>query len=140
VTSSPDRDWLRTPEGREWLNSDEGMEWLRSDEGIAWVDSPDSQEWRDGLVQRGFENFFSGRMPPSPTWAIRPSDAPQIGARVRLTESSTMMGGTTIHRGELAIVYELSLMPAGCVIVRLRTIDGRKMITIRSDVYEPATS
>jgi hypothetical protein len=30
---SPDREWLKTPEGREWLMSDEGGAWLRTEEG-----------------------------------------------------------------------------------------------------------
>jgi hypothetical protein len=57
---------------------------------------------------------------------------------VRLTTSESATAGTRFGEGELAIVAELVFMPIGAVQVRLRTIDGRKMITFTRDSITPA--
>jgi hypothetical protein len=137
---SPDREWLKTPEGRAWLWSDEGVEWERSEEGWAWMHSPDGRAWMDELVQGGFERFFSGDMPPPPDWAITPVTAPQIGDRVRLVEADETIGGAAFSEGELMIVSELRLAPFGGVWVHLRTVDGRTMMTGTEGAFVPATS
>lgn len=136
--SEPDREWLKTPEGRAWLESAEGTNWIRSTAGLEWMESRDAREWLDELAQRGFDDFFSGKMPELPDWAITPEMAPQIGARVRLVAPEPTMGGTTFSEGELAIVDELRLAPAGMVMVSLRTLDGRKLLIMQPGAFEPA--
>ena len=137
---SPDREWLKTPEGRAWLESEEGIAWERSEEGWAWMHSPEGVEWLDELTQRGFDRYFSGEMDEPPEWGITPDTAPRIGDRVRIVKADTTLGGDSFEAGELAIVAELRLAPVGIVWVHLRTVDGRKMITGTAGTFVPATT
>jgi hypothetical protein len=139
LMNSPDHDWLKTSEGRAWLESAEGVEWERSDEGWAWMHSPDGREWLDELAQRGYERYFSGEALDPPEWAITPDTAPKIGSRVRLTEGSTTLGGTSFADGELMIVDELRYSPVGIVWVHLRAVNGRQMVTGKQDTFVLAT-
>lgn len=136
---SPDRDWLKTPEGREWLESDDGIAWERSDEGWEWMHSPDGRAWLDELAQRGYESAFAGNLPPPPEWAITPETAPLIGSRVRLSESGNTLDGTPLVKGELMIVEELRFSPVGVVWVSLRALDGRKLTTGMLGNFTPAS-
>lgn len=139
AVESPDREWLKTPEGREWLMSDEGGAWQRTEEGCAWMHSPDGRAWFDELAQQGWERSFRGEMPPPPEWAITPDVAPRIGDRVRLRETVTSLNGTSSSEGELMIVACLDLAPVSMEHVELRTIDGRLFRTMTRNSYLPAT-
>jgi hypothetical protein len=141
------RTWLRSDEGRTWLRSDEGRAWLRSDDsdewlttsaGREWLESPDGREWTEELENRGWARFVAGDIPPAPDWAFSPSTAPRIGARVRFAQDVTTSDGTDFREGELAIVVELRLAPLGHASAKLRTVDGRQMITSDAAILVPA--
>lgn len=55
-----------------------------------------------------------------------------------MKETGPTFGGTAFKEGELALVTEIRLAPAGTVLVTLRTPDGRSMIAMRPDDYVPA--
>jgi len=132
------RKWLATPDGRDWLASDDGFAWQRTDSGWAWLHSPEGREWLDERAHHAFEAYFSGDLPPKPEWAMTPDEAPRVGARLRIAEDHTTLGGVTLHEGELVIVIEARLAPVGCVHVTLMTLDGRKLHTMDPRVFTPA--
>jgi hypothetical protein len=134
-SESVNQEWLKTPEGRAWLETDEGTEWWRSIEGQWWSRSADAHRWYDELAQSGWVRYWAGTMPGPPEWAMTPDDAPQIGARVRLRNPETTLGGTSFEDGEVALVTEIKFSPVGAVHVTLRTPDGRQVIVMRRDDF-----
>jgi hypothetical protein len=136
-SESVSQEWLKTPEGRAWLETEEGQQWFRSTEGQWWSRSEDAHRWYDELAQSGWERYWAGTMPGPPDWAMLPDDAPQIGARVRLRNLGPTLGGTTFEDGEVALVTELHFMPIGGVRATLRTPDGRQVLAMRRDDFDP---
>lgn len=132
-----DQEWLKTPEGRAWLETDEGGRWWRSTEGQWWSRSEDAHRWYDELAQSGWERHWAGTMPEPAEWMMTPDDAPKIGSRVRLRNPDTTLGGTSFEDGEVALVTELRFSPVGAVYATLRTQDGRQMIAMRADDFDP---
>jgi hypothetical protein len=101
------------------------------------MESADGREWMDELAQGGFEDYYSGKMPPPPDWAMTPETAPRIGDRVRIVGLETTLAGVAFKDGELAIVSEMKLAPLGAVFVTLRTLDGRMMLTGAKGSFVP---
>jgi hypothetical protein len=130
-------DDLETNDGRAWLESHDGVEWLRTPDGSNWLESRAGRLWMDDLAQHGFADYFAGRLPPPPAWAMTPETAPRIGTRVRLLEA---MSTPSAHfkAGELMIVSELRLAPIGAVAVTLRDINGHRLLTFSTDGFVPA--
>jgi hypothetical protein len=48
------------------------------------------------------------------------------------------MGGVDFHAGELALVVEAKFVPAGVVVLTVRTLDGRTRLVTMADELEPA--
>jgi hypothetical protein len=147
----PDAGWLETQEGQAWLDSTDGHDWLKTpagndwflgtDGGLFWGRTQAGERYLESIFQEGFETFFSGDFDEADVsrqgW-FTPGTAPAIGARMRLTEDVTTMDGTSIRKGELVIVSQLTLAPVGSVDVHVRTVDGRKWLAMSASSLDPA--
>jgi hypothetical protein len=134
-----DSKWLSTSEGRAWLESDEGKRWLVSPEGVDWSENTAAgREWWESKWNSGYDDLIAGRTPTPPDWALSPESAPRVGARVRFREDVEAATGVQFTKGELAIVVEARLAPIGCIVLIVRTLDGRRMMTTHRATLEPA--
>lgn len=134
------RAWLKTDEGQAWLNTDDAIKWLVSGEGEDWLGSRDGRAWEEARQDEAWDDFIAGKKPSIslPEWAITPESAPRAGTRVRLLEDAETTSGVKFLAGELGMVIETKFVPLGVVTVKIRMLDGRKLLTTMHRMFEPA--
>ena len=133
-------EWLASDDGVAWLESDVGIAWLCSGPGEDWIGSRAGRAWTEGRQDMAWAAYFSAEssLGNPPDWALTPENAPGAGARVRLTRECRTMGGVDFRAGELALVVEAKFVPAGVVVLTVRTLDGRTRLVTMVDELEPA--
>jgi hypothetical protein len=130
--------WLETRDGIDWLFGPEGTEWSKTLAAREWFTAEAPEGFFKALSQHGWENYFAGKTPPTPSSWFTPDTVPKVGSRVRFTQSLQTMGEARFAEGDLACVTHLELIPVGAVKVTLRTLDGRTLLTFSDESISPA--